>query len=43
MGGGRGRGRGLLVALRLRVDGGHVAEAAVEAAPREEDALVRAG
>lgn len=32
-----------LFALRLRVDGGHVAETAVEAAHREEDALLRAG
>lgn len=35
--------RDFLFALRLRVDGGHVAETAVEAAHREEDALLRAG
>lgn len=38
--------RGVLgssVALCLRVDGRHVAQAAVEAAPREEYALLRAG
>lgn len=34
---------GSSVALCLRVDGRHVAQAAVEAAPREEYALLRAG
>lgn len=34
---------GSSVPLGLRVDGGHVAQAALEAAHREEDALLRAG
>lgn len=36
-------GRGVWAALCLRVDRGHVAQAAVKAAHREEDALLRAG
>lgn len=39
----RGGALGSSVALCLRVDGRHVAQAAVEAAPREEYALLRAG